>query len=168
MVELFAIIIIGYVATKIGVLNKTTKTSLTKIILNITMPCTILASVLTSNDIPDNKKILIILGVAFASYVIFFVLSKMTSFAFRLKDGQKGVGEFVVIFANVGFIGFPVTYAIFGAPSGFYTTIFNMPFNFICYSYGIYILESSVRKLKDKKTEDPEKLKELTKQDLEI
>ncbi len=39
----------------------------------------------------------------------------------------------MVAFANVGFIGYPVTQAIFGDRAVFYTCVFNLPFNFILF-----------------------------------
>ena len=143
MVELFLIIVIGYVATKLNVMNPVIKTSLTKVILNIALPCTILASVMTTTNMPNNKEIFLSLGISFLSYGVFFVLSKIIPPLLRLKGRARAAAEFGIIFANVGFIGYPVTQAIFGMDCTFITCLFNMPFNLICYSYGVYILEKA-------------------------
>jgi hypothetical protein len=141
MVELFLIIILGYIATKIGVMNRTVKASLSKIILNISMPCTILASVMMADSLPGVSQILRLLAVSFLTYGVLFVLAKVTAFALRMKGSEKAAAEFGILFANVGFIGFPVTYAIFGESSTFYTSVFNMPFNLLCYSLGVYLIK---------------------------
>lgn len=141
MMELFLIILIGYGATKLGVLNATIKEGLSKIILNISMPCTILASVMMTDRLPDAKQILGVLLVAFLTYVVLYLLAKITSFLLRLSGQQKAVAEFGIIFANVGFIGFPVTQAVFGNQATFYTSVFNMPFNLLCYSLGVYLIQ---------------------------
>lgn len=141
MIELFLIIIIGFVTTKLGVINTTIKSSLSKVILNIALPCTILASVMTTENMPSKSDIFISLGLGFLSYFVFFILSKLTSFVFRLEGKVKAAAEFGIMFANVGFIGYPVTQAIFGDDCIFVTCLYNMPFNLICYSYGVYLLE---------------------------
>ena len=140
MSELFLIIIIGYIAAKAKILGPNVKAALSKIIINISMPCTILSSVMNSENLPSTSEILFILLIAFSTYIVLFALAKGTSFILRLKGQQKGAAEFGIMFANVGFIGFPVTYAVFGPESAFYTSIFNMPFNLLCYSLGIAML----------------------------
>ena len=57
-----------------------------------------------------------------------------------MRGIQKGAVEFGIMFSNVGFIGFPVTQAIFGTEALLYTTMFNMPFNLLCYSLGVSML----------------------------
>lgn len=142
MMELFLIIIFGYIANKCNVLKKDAKQTLTKIVLNISLPCTIISAVMTSQSIPDFKNLIILLIVAFLGYAVFYVLAKITSKVLRLEGKQKGVVEFAIIFSNVGFVGYPVTQAIFGDASVFYTTVFNIPFNVICYSLGVNILNA--------------------------
>ena len=132
MSELFLIIIIGYIAAKAKILGPNVKAALSKIIINISMPCTILSSVMNSENLPSTSEILFILLISFSTYIVLFALAKGTSFILRLKGQQKGAAEFGIMFANVGFIGFPVTYAVFGPESAFYTSIFNMPFNLLC------------------------------------
>ena len=46
-------------------------------------------------------------------------------------------------FANVGFIGYPVTQAIFGDEAIFYTCVFNLPFNFLAFSVGVVFIQKS-------------------------
>ncbi len=159
MIELFLIIIVGYGAYKGKLIDVNVKTSLTKLILNITMPCTILSSVMTADELPGPAMILKLLIISSLEYVILIILSKITSKVLRLEGKKKAAAEFAIIFANVGFVGFPVTYAIFGSQSTFYTMIFNLPFNVLCYSLGVYILQ------KGSATEEQQEfVKELPKQ----
>ena len=140
MSELFLIIIIGYIATRLHILGPGVKAALSKIIINISMPCTILASVMTSDNLPSTGEIVMLLIVSFSTYIVLFILAKITSFVLRSKGLEKGAVEFGIMFANVGFIGFPVTAAVFGPDSTFYTSVFNMPFNLLCYSLGIAMI----------------------------
>lgn len=150
MIELFAIIIIGFIANKFGILKQSSKQALTKIVLNITLPCTILSSVMNSNNLPSLDKIGFLLLIAFLTYVLYFVIAKLTTFLFRIKGEKKGIIEFALIFSNVGFIGYPVTEAIFGADAIFYTCVFNIPFNVLCYSIGVALINPN----RDKKTDN--------------
>lgn len=141
MVELFIIIIIGYIIAKAGVVNKQGKQVISKLVLTVTMPCTILSSVINSNSLPGPSEILSLLVIAFLSYVPLFLLALLTPRVLRLKGSKHGVASFAILFGNVGFIGYPVTQAIYGDEALFYTSVFNMPFNLICYSLGVYMLK---------------------------
>ena len=140
MMELFLIILIGYIAAKCGVMNKSAKQYLSKIVLYISMPCTILSAVLNAKELPGTKEMINLLLVSFSSYFVLYVLAKISSLLLRTRGKEKGVVEFAIMFSNVGFIGFPVTYAIFGSESMIYTTVFNIPFNLLCYSLGVRMI----------------------------
>lgn len=150
MLELFSIIIIGYIAAKANVLNSTVKQSLTKIILNISLPCTILSSVMNADKLPRLDQIGRMILVAFLCYGLYLVIAKVGSRILGFKGRDRGVIEFATIFSNVGFIGYPVTYAVFGPESVFYTTIFNIPFNVYCYSVGVLLLQDRDNVKKEK------------------
>ena len=156
MIELFAIIIIGFIANKCGILKQSSKQVLTKIVLNITLPCTILSSVMNSENLPTLDKIGYLLLVAFLTYVLYFIIAKLTTLTLRIKGERKGIIEFALIFSNVGFIGYPVTEAIFGPDALFYTCVFNMPFNVLCYSLGVAIIKSGMHSDEEKDSKNSE------------
>ena len=143
MVELFAIVLLGYFANKVGIFPKEAKQWLSKLIINVTLPATILSSVMNSMALPSPSQILSLMFFAFFSYVVYFVVAKITVWLMPLKDDEKGVAEFALIFGNVGFIGFPVTSSIFGQQALFYTSVFNMPFHTFAYSYGTSLIKKS-------------------------
>lgn len=153
MVELFAIIILGYVGNKVNVVGPDAKRHLSRIVLNITLPATILSAVFNSTSLPKPSEIGQVLLVACLNYVVFFIVAKVAVWIMRIEGPQKGVAEFAIIFSNVGFIGYPVTTAIFGNESLLYTTIFNMPFNLICYSIGVQIIQSGSKDGKNEAAE---------------
>lgn len=150
MMELFFIIVIGFATYRAGVINSDVKKSLTKVVLKISLPCTILSSVMNAAFLPNIKEIGRIVLVAFLSYVVYFVIAKISGKLLGLKGKQKGAAEFALIFSNVGFVGYPVTYAIFGPDSVFYTCIFNLPFNVVCYSLGVMLLNAEDKASKKK------------------
>ena len=46
----------------------------------------------------------------------------------------------MLTFGNVGFIGFPVLSAIFGPSTLIYGSIFNLPFNFLVFTMGVWFI----------------------------
>ena len=139
LVILFAIVA-GFVCRKLNFLGGETDQKISKLILNLTMPCMILAAV--------------VLGI-FKVSAVFYGLEFL--FAFLLPrflpgtPGQKGVWRFGLAFPNVGFIGYPVAVALFGQEALFYAVLLVMPFNLLSFTMGPLLLtgakQFSLRKM---------------------
>ena len=58
----------------------------------------------------------------------------------RLPRADWGTYKYMIIFGNIGFMGFPVITAIFGAKALVYAVIMNIVFNLLVFSYGIKLI----------------------------
>ena len=58
----------------------------------------------------------------------------------RLPRQDWGTYQYMIIFGNIGFMGFPVITAIFGAKALVYAVIMNIVFNLLVFSYGIKLI----------------------------
>ena len=120
---------VGYLAHRLGYLGGETDQKISKIILNITMPCLIVASVATGDELPGAAEILSVLKVS-------AVLPRLLGGT----DKQKGVWRYTLVFPNMAFIGYPVAVALFGPEALFYAVILVLPFNLLAYSLGPLML----------------------------
>ncbi len=143
MIELFLIILIGYIACKCGTFGKEARLHVTRMVLNIAIPGITLSSVLTQDDLPGTMEILGLFAVAFSSYAVLIAGAYVVPKLLRVKAAEEGIYRFMLAFANVGFIGYPVTQAIFGDKAVFYTCVFNLPFNFLAFSIGVIFIQKS-------------------------
>ena len=126
----------GYLANRLGYLGGETDQKLSKIILNITMPCLIVASVATGDELPGAAEILSVLKVAAVFYGMELLLSAVVPRLLGSTDKQKGVWRYPLVFPNMAFIGYPVAVARFGPEALFYAVILVLPFNLLAYSLG--------------------------------
>lgn len=140
MVILFFDISIGYIAKKAHVMDKTIDKGLSKLILNTALPAMILGSVLTADSLPESTEILITMGLSIVSFAIMTALAFLVTKLLGVRDGHRGVFRFMLTFGNVGFIGFPVLSAIFGPLTLIYGSIFNLPFNFLVFTMGVWFI----------------------------
>lgn len=140
MVVLFAVGATGYAAKRLNLMDEDFDKKFSKLILNTALPALILASVLTAETLPSATKILWTAGVSCASYVVLVAIGFSITAALRVLDGRKGVFRFMMVFGNTGFIGFPVTAAVFGAEALIYTTVFNLAFNALVFTLGVWML----------------------------
>ena len=144
LVILFAIVA-GFAAKRLGYLGGETDQKLSKLLLNITLPAMILASVITGDELPGLDVILSILEVAVVFYVLSFAVALLVPRFLPGTPVQKGVWRYALSFPNVGFIGYPVAVALFGQEALFYAVVLALPFNLLSYSLGPLMLAGAAR-----------------------
>lgn len=144
LVILFAIVA-GFAAKRLGYLGGETDQKLSKLLLNITMPAMILASVITGDQLPEAGVILSILEVAVVFYAMSFAIALLVPRILPGTPTQKGVWRYALSFPNVGFIGYPVAAALFGPEALFYAVVLALPFNLLSYSLGPLMLAGAAR-----------------------
>ena len=151
MVILFAIVVLGYVLCKLGYMGDKFDQKLSAIVIDITAPALILSSVM-GDELPDRTLIVPLLGVGFLTYILLLVFGfYVPRFISRAHDEQGMIG-FALMFANVGFIGYPIVASIFGHEAIFYAALLNVPNTFFIFTAGVMLIkgEYSIRRLNPK------------------
>lgn len=143
MIQLFLIILIGYIACKCGAFGKEARLHVTRLVLQVAIPGVTLSSVLNQSALPEPKEILGLFAVAASSYLVLLLGALIVPKLLFVSKPEEGIYRFMTAFANVGFIGYPVTQAIFGDGAIFYTCVFNLPFNFLAFSIGVIFIQKS-------------------------
>jgi predicted permease len=139
---LFILLIVGYISRKINIFDDKITKGLSDLILKITLPAMIIGSMI-GNDNPDlAEKFGKILLISISVYSITFILALLLPRIIGSRPYELGVFEFAIMFSNVGFMGYPVTAAVFGEEGVFYAAIFNLPFNLLVFTIGIIFLSS--------------------------
>ncbi|MBK1811630.1 AEC family transporter [Clostridium sp. YIM B02505] len=140
MLQLFIILGLGYFLNKIKIFDDTLNQKLNKLLLNVTTPALVLASVSSIKQNTNTKEALFVFLVAIIIFTLLPLLSYMLVRIIRIPRHQRGIYMFMTVFSNIGFMGFPVMKAIFGNEAVFYTSIFNMIFNIWVFTLGIVLI----------------------------
>ena len=140
MVVLFIIVILGYVACKLGYMGDKFDKKLSSIVVDITCPLLVLSSVM-GDDLPDRTLILPLLGVGFLTYIILLVFGFWVPRLISKNHDDQGMIGFALMFANVGFIGYPIVSSIFGPHAVFYAALLNMPNTFFIFTAGVMLIK---------------------------
>lgn len=151
MVMLFTMVILGYAACKLGYMGDKFDKKLSSIVVDITCPLLVLSSVM-GDEMPDRSLILPLVGVGFLTYIILLVFGFwVPRFISRNHDDQGMIG-FSLMFANVGFIGYPIVASIFGPKAVFYAALLNVPNTFFIFTAGVMLVkgEYSIRQFNPK------------------
>ena len=142
MVILFLVMIVGYIANKVKILDKELNQKLSSLVLNITSPALILYSV--SDPVEgDLNTVLQIFLLSVAVYVVLPFIGIFFGRILRVAKEDRNLYQFMTIFSNIGFMGYPVIQAIFGKEALFFASICNLVFNILCYSYGVFLISGA-------------------------
>lgn len=151
MFTLFLIILVGFIAAKLKYMDDDVNNSIARLVAFVISPLQILSSVLKPGNHPiSNLTALKITGIAFAMYIIMIFAAKLLPKLLRTKGKEAGCYEYMFIFSNIGYMGYPVIDALFGNEYRFYGTIFILAFDLFCWTYGVAIMSGEKLKF-DKK-----------------
>ena len=151
MVMLFTMVILGYAACKLGYMGDKFDKKLSSIVVDITCPLLVLSSVM-GEEMPDRSLILPLVGVGFLTYIILLVFGFWVPRFISKNHDDQGMIGFSLMFANVGFIGYPIVASIFGPKAVFYAALLNVPNTFFIFTAGVMLVkgEYSIRQFNPK------------------
>jgi len=139
MVTLFAVVVVGYVAGRLGYLGGDFDRQLSRLVINITCPALILSSSMTG-ELPDRRYILPLLAISVLTYIVLTAVAFwLPRFLTRSKADEGPVG-FALMFGNVGFMGYPVVASIFGHEAVFYAAVLNVVNTFAVFTVGTILI----------------------------
>ena len=139
MLTLFAIVIVGYVAGKLGYMGGEFDRRLSSLVIHITCPALILASTMTGT-LPDRELILPLLGISLITYILLTAVAVWLPRLLTRNREQEGIVGFALMFGNVGFIGYPIVSSIFGDEAVFYAAILNVVNTFFVFTVGVMLV----------------------------
>lgn len=139
MLTLFAIVVVGYIAGKLGYMGGTFDKKLSKVVIDITCPALILSSAMTG-ELPDRRYILPLLGISVLTYVLLTGVALLLPRLLTKKKDDEGVIGFAMMFGNVGFMGYPIVASIFGHEAVFYAAVLNVVNTFTVFTVGTMLV----------------------------
>lgn len=140
MLMLLLMMIIGYVMEKKRLLGDNSMAVMSKIVLNVTLPAQIITSFALEGAAPTAAAVGKTLGFSCVVYAFYFLLAFLFVRLLKIPAAQRGTYQYMIIFANVGFMGFPLITAVFGAEMLVYAVLFNIVFNLLVFSVGIQMI----------------------------
>jgi len=138
---LFVLMAAGFAAMKAKFIDKTGSDKISALISRVTMPSLYIATFMAQRFSAER---MLSCGILLGFSALYYITAIACSFAFvkLTKAGGKsrGVYQFLIVFSNSAYMGFPVLRAILGEDAIFYGAFFNLPFNILAYSLGIWLL----------------------------
>ena len=139
MMTLFAIVVVGYVAGRLGYMGGEFGKRLSSLVINITCPALILSSAMTG-ELPDRGLILPLLGISIITYAVLTGVALWLPHYLTKQKADEGIIGFALMFGNVGFMGYPVVASIFGHQAVFYAAVLNVVNTLAVFTIGTILI----------------------------
>ena len=139
MLKLFLLLILGFVLFKCHIFDEYTNKKISALIVNVASPMLIISSI-AGVEGSNTSIVFLMIGAGILMYIGFIILGKIINRIFPFPKKDWPVYECMVVFANTGFMGYPVLLDVFGQEAVFYASLIHMAFNFFVYTYAIMCL----------------------------
>lgn len=140
MAILFLMIATGYAANKLGYMDSEAETKGSRLVINVTNPCLIITSVVTSSRMENSSMLAVVFLSAIVYYLLMTFVSRGLVKLMRVTPDRQAEYECMLIYSNIGFIGLPVAGAVLGREAILYIAICCTIFNIHFFGYGILVL----------------------------
>ncbi len=147
MVVLMLIVLVGYVAGRLGYIDDAFSKKFSGLIVDITCPALILSSTM-GEQMPDRRLIVPLLIVGFITYVLLTAVAFFLPRHLTRQQDLHGVMGFALMFGNVGFIGYPIVSSIFGTEAVFYAALLNVPNTLFVFVVGSILVQGGGGKVR--------------------
>ncbi|MBQ5661751.1 MAG: AEC family transporter [Clostridia bacterium] len=141
ILTLFLLMICGFVCRKKGIIDTVASKRLSSLIISVGQPMMIIAAL--NNAEYSEKNLNIAWQVTLIGFAMHTLLAMSSLFICRgMKGSDRGkIFEFSLVFANCGFIGFPILDSILGPGVGsFMGAFYVISFHLFLWTWGIFIL----------------------------
>lgn len=132
---LAVMMLLGFVAYKFKMLDEKSTRDVTNVVVNITLPCLIFASLAESDSSRKDVILMIVCGVVLFGF--FILLAELLPKKLPVRDEDLVCFKYYMAFTNNAFMGFPVVKALWGSKALVYASLLNIPIGILMYSYGI-------------------------------
>ena len=134
-------IVAGYLSRKAKILTDELNAGLSMVLVKVTLPCLVFISMMRPFSQTLLMESLATLFLTTAVYLSGYVIGIGLARLMRAAQDEKQVWQFALVFANVGYVGFPIIQAVYGYEGMMYATMANVTFNILAFSLGVYLFK---------------------------
>jgi len=140
VIVLFLLLLVGFIIKKLKVITNDINRDISNFILNVALP----AFILTAMNFSFSPDVLVKSGklvvISICIYIFTISISFLIPRLFNIEGKIKDIFQYIIVFSNVGYMGYPVAGAVFGDIGVFYAAIYNLPFNILIWTFGVYLM----------------------------
>lgn len=143
---IFLMIVPGFIFSKKNIIDHHQSDAVTSLAVNLTWPCLVIDAMQIDFSMSILKESIYMMVVALVIFAVIALIGFPLTKLMKLPAGKRHLTMFALIFGNTGFIGIPVTKALYGSEALFYTGILELVNDVLMFTVGIMLIELSAGK----------------------
>ena len=143
--KLLICFVLGYVLNRTHVLDMRGEKILGEILLKAVLPFMIISSSQTKFSFDELRAMAAMFAFAAAYYAVAIAVARVCYRQTNTSDDEQRVMTTCTVFANTGFVGFPLMHALYGDRGLLLAAVFNLVYNAFFYTYGPHIISKKPR-----------------------
>ena len=138
IIGVFIIVFVGLGANKAGLLPVSASKYLSNIVIKLAAPCVVISAMSEQSlDSGGFVMIIVVLCISVAQYAFSVPVGILTARLMGVPEDERGIYKNFILFTNNGFMGFPLSLAMFGHQGMFYMVIANGVLNVALFTLGV-------------------------------
>lgn len=137
---LFLLIVSGFAIKKLKVVSDNINKEISSLVINVALPAFIITSMNQSFTPEILKNSIVLLFISASVYIFAIIFAKIYVKLNGYSGSKKDIYEYIIVFANVGYMGYPVVSVALGEIGVFYAAVYNLSFNFLVWTYGVHLI----------------------------
>jgi len=145
MIILFLLIIVGFICSRIGILDDVGSKRVSSIVVHVANPALILSAGINPESTLRGTDLLKTFGLSLAVFAILIIIAQILPRILRVPVSERSAYQVMMVFSNIGFMGFPLISAVYGSDALLSASLFLIPYNVLIYTYGINLIKAGGR-----------------------
>lgn len=137
--KIFVFLGLGFVLNKIKVIDGNAEKALSKVLLTAVLPFMILNSSQHTYSNEAVNGMITCAAFAVCYYALTLIVLRLSLKKVKMPEDERRIMVTCTVFANTGFVGFPLMEALFGAYGLLLAAVFNLCYNLFFYTYAVYL-----------------------------
>lgn len=137
MIVLAIIMLLGFFMAKKDILDKVTSKKISWIVVNLCNPA-LMINAAVSKDRLETSVFMQTVRVAGLFYLFLLIFGAVLPYI--LGDKKNKIYTMMIVFGNVGFMGYPLLQAMYGSKAVLIASIFNLYYGILMYTYGVMMV----------------------------
>ena len=135
--KIFVFLLLGFALNKSKVIGSTGERALSDILLKAVLPFMIINS--------SQHTYSACAAIAIGYYAVSLIVLRLSLKKVNILEDEKRIMITCTVFANTGFVGFPLMEALYGSYGLLLAAVFNLCYNLFFYTYAVYLFSKKPR-----------------------
>lgn len=148
-IQMVVLILLGIILRKVRMIDERIQQGLSNILVNAVLPFNLISSSQHAYTREMAMGLLAVGGAACCYYTFSILTMRFIAKRTGFSDQEQRVLVMTSVFANTGFVGFPIIQGLFGNQGLLLAACYNMMYNVFMYSYGEHKLSGKKASFKN-------------------